>query len=39
MNTQNEEIVNSILVKWKRLIKWLAEERLAKERIEVTKAG
>lgn len=35
MNAKHEEMVNSILVKWKRLINWLEKERLAKERTEL----
>lgn len=38
MNTQHEEMIDSIIIKWKRLIKWLAEERLAKERTAVAKS-
>jgi hypothetical protein len=32
MNAEQTVMIDSIILKWKRLIKWLAEERLAKER-------
>jgi hypothetical protein len=28
-------MIDSIVLKWKRLIQWLAEERLAKERRDI----
>ncbi len=35
MNVQREAMIDSIVLKWKRLIQWLAEERLAKERRDI----
>ncbi len=35
MSPEDEKRINKILKTWKRLFKWLAEERLAKERREL----
>ena len=35
MNAKEEAMIDSLILEWKRLIKWLAEERLAKERREI----
>jgi hypothetical protein len=35
MSTPDLAMVDSIILKWKRLIQWLADERLAKERNDI----
>lgn len=38
MNEQHRKMIDEIALRWQRLIKWLAEERLAKERMELAKS-
>jgi hypothetical protein len=33
--TEHEAMIDSLILKWKRLIQWLADERLAKERRDI----
>ena len=35
MNKEHEAMIDSIILEWKRLIQWLADERLAKERRDI----
>jgi hypothetical protein len=35
MNPQHEAMTDSLILKWKRLTQWLADERLAKERQKI----
>lgn len=35
MKAEHEAMIDSIILEWKRLLQWLAEERLAKERRDI----